>query len=110
MKETGSILKIESDIFAVLRNDINMILKHTLHNMIQKEGEKAELKISLKITLSDEGVLTPKFEHKVGSILQYKTERDGFFGGYDYKLVWDQEVSEYVLQPRLADLFDEEEL
>lgn len=55
MTETGNILKVEGDVFAVLRNDINMLLKHTLHNMIQKEGEKAELKVSLKITLSDEG-------------------------------------------------------
>lgn len=109
MIENGSILKIEGDIFAVLRNDINMILKHTLHNMIQKKGEKAELKVSLKITLSDEGVLVPKFEHKVNSLLQYKTERDGFFGGYDYKLVWDENSSEYVLQPIQDSLFDREE-
>jgi hypothetical protein len=109
MTETGSILKIEGDIFAVLRNDINMILKHTLHNMIQKKGEKAELKVSLKITLSDEGVLVPKFEHKVSSVLQYKTEQDGFFGGHNYKLIWDKELLEYVLQPIQDSLFDGEE-
>lgn len=107
MNENGSVLKIEGDVFAVLRNDINMILKHTLHDMIKKDGEKAELKVSLKITLSDDEVLTPKFEHKVSSVLQYKTERDGFFGGYDYELVWDDEAFEYVLRPIQDSLFDE---
>ena len=75
--------------------------------MIKKDGEKAELKVSLKITLSDDEVLTPKFEHKVSSVLQYKTERDGFFGGYDYELVWDDEAFEYVLRPIQDSLFDE---
>jgi hypothetical protein len=107
MSETGNILKIEGDVFAVLRNDINMLLKNTLHNMIQKDGEKAELKVSLKITLSDEGVLAPKFGHKVSSVLQYKTERDGFFGGYDYQLAWDPDEMEYVMRPKQDSLFDE---
>lgn len=47
-----NLLTIESDTFNALRNDFNMILKKTLDNMINKAGNKAELKLSLQITFA----------------------------------------------------------
>lgn len=119
MGRLDNIVNIEGDTFNVLRNDINQLLRFTLHNMIQKGGEKAELKMSLKITLMQGStpdteeeagrmVIYPRFEHKVNSILQYKAERDGFFGGYDFELIWDKERMEYIMRPIQEGLFDEE--
>lgn len=101
--------------FAALRIDINAILKHTLHNMITKGSEKAELKMSLKITLNnvevvgEEQKFLPSFESKVSSILQYKTEKENFFGGHDYELAWNPDLMEYVMQPTQESLFEDKE-
>lgn len=84
-------LTLDSDAFNSLKSDFNQILRSTLNNMIQKEGEKAEVKISLKITLTqstapdleehryeaEREVIVPKFEHKVTSVMQYKDEKAG---------------------------------
>lgn len=97
-------LTLESDAFNALKSDFNMLLRKTLSTMIQKEGEKAELKLSLKITLTqgetrdlDEvryeaqrEVILPKFEHKISTVMQYKDEKSGFVGGAEYELVWDR--------------------
>ena len=45
-------ITLEGDAFNALKSDFNMLLRKTLSTMIQKEGEKAELKLSLKITLT----------------------------------------------------------
>ena len=111
MSKISSVLTIEADAFNVLRNDINQILRMTLNNMIQKDGEKAELKISLKIALTqgfapdpeeddmERQILIPKFEHKVSSVMQYKEEKSGILGGAEYELVWDKDKREYVMRP-----------
>ena len=110
MSKISSVLTIEADAFNVLRNDINQILRMTLNNMIQKDGEKAELKISLKIALTqgfapdpeeddmERQILIPKFEHKVSSVMQYKEEKSGILGGAEYELVWDKDKREYVMR------------
>ena len=46
-------LTLDSDAFNALKSDFNQILRSTLNNMLQKEGEKAEVKVTLKITLTD---------------------------------------------------------
>jgi len=113
----NALITIESDTFTVLRNDINMILKNTLENMISKSGDKAEVKVSLKINLNRDSVpdddevlrdiLVPMFEHKVTSTLQYKAELNGFVGGSSYELIWDPDAMEYVMRPIQDSLFDE---
>lgn len=117
MTETGNLLTIESDTFTILRNDINMIIKKTLENMISKSGDKAEVKVSLKIRLDSNTVpddnevlrdiLVPMFDHKVTSTLQYKAELNGFVDGSSYELIWDPDVMEYVMRPIQDSLFDE---
>jgi len=106
-------LTLDSDAFNALKSDFNQILRSTLNNMIQKEGEKAEVKISLKITLTDgtapdlheskyeaeRGIIIPKFEHKVSSLMQYKDEKSGITGGAEYELVWDKDAVAYVMRP-----------
>lgn len=113
MSKKESTLALESDAFNLLRNDFNQMLRLTLSNMIQKEGEKAELKISIKIALAqgfapdpqdddDENerqVIIPMFEHKVSSVMQYKEEKSGILGGSEYELVWDREKRDYVIRP-----------
>lgn len=117
-------LTIESEAFNSMKTDFNQILRKTLSTMIQKEGEKAELKLTLKITLAqgyapdldeprheaDREIIIPKFEHKVSTVLQYKDEKSGHVGGAEYELVWDEEKCSYVMRPiRNAQLtlFDE---
>lgn len=125
-------LTLDSDAFNSLKSDFNQILRSTLNNMIQKEGEKAEVKISLKITLTqstapdleehryeaEREVIVPKFEHKVTSVLQYKDEKSGITGGAEYELVWDKDAMAYVMRPiknaqmdlfEYADLNEDEE-
>lgn len=125
-------LTLDSDAFNSLKSDFNQILRSTLNNMIQKEGEKAEVKISLKITLTqstapdleehryeaEREVIVPKFEHKVTSVMQYKDEKSGITGGAEYELVWDKDAMAYVMRPiknaqmdlfEYADLNEDEE-
>lgn len=111
MSNKASMLTLESDAFNLLRSDFNQILRLTLNNMIRKEGEKAEVKISLKIALAqgfapdpeeedtERQVIIPKFEHKVSSVMQYKEEKSGILGGAEYELVWDKNKREYVMRP-----------
>jgi len=116
-------LTLESDAFNALKSDFNMLLRKTLSTMIQKEGEKAELKLSLKISLTqgesrdlDEvryeaqrEVILPKFEHKISTVMQYKDEKSGFVGGAEYELVWDKVKGSYVMRPiknNQMDLFE----
>jgi len=106
-------LTLDSDAFNALKSDFNQIFRSTLNNMIQKEGEKAEVKISLKITLvegmtpdlkevkyeAEREIIIPKFEHKVSSVMQYKDEKSGITGGAEYELVWDKDAVAYVMRP-----------
>lgn len=111
MSKLSSIVTIEGVAFNILRSDFNQILRQTLNNMIQKEGEKAEVKISLKIALTqafapdpddddlERQILIPIFDHKVSSVMQYKEEKSGILGGAEYELIWDKEKREYVIRP-----------
>lgn len=106
-------ITLESDAFNAMKSDFNKLLRKTLSTMLQKEGEKAELKLSLKISLTQgeardfeevryeaqRGVILPKFEHKISTVMQYKDELSGFVGGAEYELVWDKSKSEYVMRP-----------
>jgi len=106
-------ITLESDAFNAMKSDFNQLLRKTLSTMLQKEGEKAELKLSLKITLTQgetrdfeevryeaqREVILPKFEHKISTVMQYKDELSGFVGGAEYELVWDKQKREYVMRP-----------
>lgn len=113
MSKNAYALTLESDAFNALKGDFNQLLRKTLSTMIHKEGEKAELKLSLKITLTQgetrdlqepryeaqRDYILPKFEHKISTVIQYKDEKSGFVGGEEYELVWDKEKRDYVMKP-----------
>lgn len=103
-------LTLESDAFNALKRDFDSLLERTLSTMRQKDGERAELKLSLKITLmegfvdaNEEGsmreVVMPKFEHKVSSVIQYKDELSGILGGSEFELAWDEAADTWAIRP-----------
>ncbi len=114
-------LTLESEAFAGLKRDFDVLLERTLSAMRQKDGQRAELKLSLKITLvegfvdaEEEGsmreVVVPKFEHKISTVLQYKDELSGILGG-EYELAWDAETGTWAIRPiedKQLSLFDDE--
>ncbi|KAB0577332.1 hypothetical protein EI53_01886 [Fusobacterium naviforme] len=78
--------------------DFRMSLDETIQQVIQKmtvKGiEEGKVNAVLNIRLSkveepnlDEDVYIPKFDHKVTSTYQEKTEISGSFGGADYEVV-----------------------
>ena len=114
-------LTLESEAFAGLKRDFDVLLERTLSAMRQKDGQRAELKLSLKITLmegfidaEEEGsmreVVMPKFEHKISTVLQYKDELSGILGGSEFELAWDEATGTWAIRPiddKQMSLFDE---
>ena len=105
-------LSLAGDTFNALKTDFDMLLAKTLHNMTDKDGDAAEIKVTLKIEFrkqrepieNSDGVITgwketimPTFTHKVTSVLQIKDQLEGLLGG-KYELVWDAGLQEYVLR------------
>lgn len=43
-------------------------------------------------------ILTPKFSHKIGSVMQIKNEAKGGANYDDMELVWDEAAGEYILK------------
>lgn len=106
-------LHIEDELLSGMRADANAVLQKLLQNMVEKDSLEGKLTISLEISLTPEWIpnndpliegstrkaLTPKFSHKVGSIMQIKKEEKGGKKCDGYELVWDEERKEYVLRP-----------
>lgn len=120
MNKKDYALTLDSDAFNALKTDFNQLLRQTLSTMIQKDGEKAELKVTLKISLTQgeapdleepkyeaqREIILPKFEHKISTVMQYKDEKSGFVGGAEYELVWDKETMAYVMRPIKSNQID----
>lgn len=84
-------LHIEDELLSGMRADANAVLQKLLQNMVEKDSLEGKLTISLEISLTPEWIpnndpliegstrkaLTPKFSHKVGSIMQIKKEEKG---------------------------------
>lgn len=106
-------LHIEDDTFERLRNDANQVLQKLLSNMAEKCSLEGKLTITVDVSLTEEMVQnrdpnieremrvvhTPKFQHKVGSVLQIKNEQKGDMNCDGMEMVWDDEKGEYVLRP-----------
>ena len=101
-------LTMEGDTFNSLKTDFNQILRKTLSNMESKSSELAELTVKVKISLKKEkerttddnlprDIIVPKFDHKVSSVMQIKSEISGSLGG-EYELVWDSDRGEYIMR------------
>ncbi len=103
-------MKIESEAFDALREDLNKVLTRTLANMEKRESEQAVITTKLTITLvkatvpdynsavsNTREICKPKIEHKVGSVMQIKDEESGALKG-EYELVWDPAKGDYVIR------------
>jgi len=105
-------LHINDELFAGMREDADRVLQKLLKNMVEKDSLEGKVTIGIDVTLVQEfipnrdpniegetrRVLTPKFSHKVGSVMQ-KNEAKGDRNCDGTELVWDEERGEYVLRP-----------
>lgn len=112
MNKSAYALNLNSDAFNAFKSDFDAILKKTLNTMLQKESESAELTAKIKITLTpgtapdleisayhaDREITSPKFNHKISSVMQIKDEKSGYVGGNDFELVWDREKGDYIMR------------
>lgn len=117
-------LNINSNAFENLKADFDKVLRRTLGNMQIKESDEATLTLKLSIKLTDmevpdfdaaypnamRKIHKPRFDHKVSSVMQIKTEESGHLKG-EYELVWDEEAQDFVMKPiddGQRTLFDED--
>lgn len=105
-------LNIDSNAFAAMKEDFNKVLRRTLSNMQTKESDAATLTVKLSISLSEIEVpdlnassdsatrkaYKPRFDHKINSVMQIKTEESGSLKG-EYELVWDEDEQDFVMRP-----------
>lgn len=106
-------LHIEDEVFKKMRMDADQVLQKLLKNMAEKGSLEGRLTITLDLSFTEEMVQnrdpdiegetrivhTPKFQHKVGSVLQIKNEQKGDMNCDGMEMVWDDEKGEYVLRP-----------
>lgn len=117
-------LNINSNAFENLKADFDKVLRRTLGNMQIKESDEATLTLKLSIKLTDmevpdfdaaypnamRKIHKLRFDHKVSSVMQIKTEESGHLKG-EYELVWDEEAQDFVMKPiddGQRTLFDED--
>lgn len=106
-------LHIGDELFESMREDADRVLQKLLKNMVEKDSLEGKVTISIDVALYQEfvpnraldipgetrRVLTPKFSHKVGSVMQIKNEAKGDRNCDGSELVWDSVRGEYVLVP-----------
>lgn len=106
-------LHINDGAFEKMRTDSDMVLQRLIKNMIEKDSMEGKITITIDVSLTQEfipnrdpsiegetrRVLTPKFSHKVGSVMQIKNEAKGDTNYDGMELVWDAESGEYILKP-----------
>lgn len=106
-------LHINDGAFEKMRSDADRILQRLVKNMIEKDSLEGKVTITIDVSLTQEfipnrdpniegetrRVLTPKFSHKVGSVMQIKNEAKGDTNYEGMELVWDEESGEYILKP-----------
>lgn len=105
-------LNINSNAFENLKADFDKVLRRTLGNMQIKESNEATLTLKLSVKLTEmevpdfdaaypnamRKIHKPRFDHKVSSVMQIKTEESGHLKG-EYELVWDEEAQDFVMKP-----------
>lgn len=106
-------VRIEDEMFEGMRTSVNVVLQKLLKNMVEKGSMTGKITITLDVTLDQEfivnrdpkisgetrRILTPKFAHKIGSVMQIKDEAKGGKSCEGWELVWDEEKNGYVLVP-----------
>lgn len=108
-------VNMDSDTFAVMKQDMSNAINRLLRHMQRYNAEKASLNVKLTVSLSQEELdngekgTIPLFEHKVTSTVQIKDESAGKLGG-EYVLV-DDGKGGHELRPITdqLDMFEEED-
>lgn len=114
MTEYDQKLYFNSDTFEEMKNDMNVVLKRLLGNMIEKQAYEGSMHITMKIIMLKEQcpdyspeythkndlrtIYIPKFAHKVTSALKINDEVKGIFNN-DMEMVMNEESGDYILQP-----------
>lgn len=106
-------INMESDTFAIMKQDMTTAINRLLRHMQKYHAEKASMTVKLTVTLEDDELdngeqgVVPTFEHKVSSTVQIKDESDGKLAG-NYVLEEDGKGG-YVIRPitEQMDMFEE---
>ena len=106
-------LHIDDETFRKMRVDADQVLQKLLKSMAEKGSLDGRLTIAIDISFTEETVQnkdsniegdirvvhTPKFQHKVSSVLQIKNEQKGDMNCDGMEMVYDELKKEYVLRP-----------
>lgn len=96
-------LTLDGEAMFELKHDFDNMLARTLDTMQQKNVNSASVTLRLEIDfpageIKDEAVfLFPMFKHKVSASMQLKSEKSGYFGGNNFKLVWDRVLKKWKM-------------
>lgn len=96
-------LTLDGEVMSELKSDFNSMLTSTINTMQQKNVDSASVILKLEInfpeseTADEIGFLFPTFKHKVSASMQFKSEKSGYFGGNNFKLVWDYVLKEWKM-------------
>lgn len=93
---SAQVVSLGNDTLSGARETFDQFLQNTLARMKQKSIEDATVNLKLTVKLSKveeptgedsaQTVFIPKFDYKVTSSYQERTEQSGSFGGADYEL------------------------
>ena len=109
-------LHFDDAVFDKLRGDADQVLQKLLSNMTQKGSTEGKVTITIDVSFIEETVQnmepdidgelrlvhTPKFTHKIGSVLQIKNEQKGGMICDGMEMVLDEERKEYILKSILG--------
>lgn len=106
-------INMDSDTFALMKQDMTTALNRLLRHMQRYKAEKGTMTVKISISLEDQemddGVQCemPTFEHKVSTTVQIKDESSGKLSG-NYALEEDGKGG-YVIRPLIdqVDMFEE---
>ena len=104
-------LSINGEAFDDMRSDYDQSLQRLVKRMIEKGITVGEMNAKTKIFIGKDGeIIKPRFEHKIGSAMQIKSEASSEFEG-DVELFEDNETGKIIMRPRedpQMTIFDEE--
>lgn len=106
-------LSISGEAFEAFRHDFDAILQSTLYTMEQKDSKEAEITVKFSVTTAldtvpdieadypdaKRDVKKPYISHKITSKLTLKSEKVGTVVDSNVELVFDRQLSQYVLRP-----------
>lgn len=93
-------LSVDGEAFDIFRGDYDRAMQRLVKKMMEKGIAVGDMSAKTRITLEQDGdSIKPKFEHKIGSALQIKSEASSEYMG-DVEIVEDEETGKIILRPR----------